>query len=166
MNASSESRSLAAHRPPSLVAQLVVVGEVRDGPLVCIQAGVQARQWPATPPGAVCTAGEDSDSTTVVSAGRERATDRERNRGGAVLTAQQQDVDHLPRGVRAAIAAGQRRPQLIEAAGPAAPVALLGKRHRVLKRTGLAGEQLEVVIELGAGAVLAVQPLMAGDLPA
>ena len=83
-----------------------------------------------------------------------------------MLAAEQHDVDHLPRGVRASVAFDQRRPQLIEAAGPRAAVALLREREGVLEGAGLAGEQLEVVIELGAGAVLAVQPLMARDLTA
>ena len=34
---------------------------------------------------------------------------------GAVLAAEQHDVDHLPGGVRASVALGQRRPQLVEA---------------------------------------------------
>ena len=83
-----------------------------------------------------------------------------------MLAAQQQHVDHLPRGVRASVTVGQRRPQLVEAVGPRAAVAFLGQRDRVLQPAGLVVEQLEVVIELGAGPELAVQPLVAGDLTA
>ena len=82
-----------------------------------------------------------------------------------MVAAEQQHVDHLPGGVRAPVAAGQPSPQLVEALRPAATVALLGQRDGVLKPAGLAMQQLEVVIELGAGPELAVQPLMPRDLP-
>ena len=55
-------------------------------------------------------AGEDRDGAAVVRAGRERAADGQRHPVGPVLAAEHQHVDHLPRGLRAPVAAGQRGP--------------------------------------------------------
>ena len=112
----------------------------------------------------LCTAGEDRDRAPVDRAGGERATDRELHSRGAVVAAEQHDVDHLPSSVRASVATDQSRPQLVETVRPLAAAAFLVKRERVLEPAGLACEQLEVVVELGAGAELAVDPFMAGDL--
>ena len=132
-----------------------------------LQARVQAGQRHGRdPPGALRAAGEDRDRAPVDRAGGERATDRELHAGGAVVAAEQQHVDHLPGGVRASVTVGQPGPQLIEALRPRAAVALLGQRDRVLQSAGLSRQQLEVVVELGAGPELAVQPLMPGDLAA
>ena len=80
-----------------------------------------------------------------------------------MLAAEQHDVDHLRGRVRAPVAVGQRGPELVEADGPGAAVAFLGERDGVFQAAGLALEQLEVVIELGAGGELAVQALVTRD---
>ena len=83
-----------------------------------------------------------------------------------MVAAEQQHVDHLPGGVRASVTVGQPSPQLVEALGPGAAVALLRQRDGVLQPAGLSLKQFEVVIELSAGPELAVQPLMPRDLAA
>jgi hypothetical protein len=114
----------------------------------------------------VGAAGEDRDRAAVDRAGSQRAANRELDLVGALVAAEQHDVDHLAGSVRAPVASGQRGPELVEAGGPSAAAAFLGQRERTLEPTGLARQQLEVVVELCAGAELAVQPLMARDLPA
>ena len=128
-----------------------------------VQAGERRRRGSSA---GLRAAGENGDRATVDRAGGERATDRELHAGGSVVAAEQQHVDHLPGGVRASVTVGQPGPQLVEAVGPGAAVALLGQRDGVLQPAGLVAKQLEVVIELGAGPELAVQPLMPGDLAA
>jgi len=81
-----------------------------------------------------------------------------------VLADQQQNVDHLPRGLRRAVAIGERLPELVKAGRPGAAVALLGKRQRARKPGGLARKRLELVIQPRARAEAAVQPLMGRDL--
>jgi hypothetical protein len=68
-----------------------------------------------------------------------------------VVAAEQQHVDHLMGGVRAPVATCERRPQLVETRGPGAAAALLRQGERVLHAAGLAGEQLEVMVQPGAG---------------
>ena len=83
-----------------------------------------------------------------------------------MLAREHQDIDHLARGLRVAVATGQGRPEFIEAARPRAAVAFLGERQRALQPARLALQQLEVVIKRRAGAESAVQPFVAGDLAA
>ena len=116
--------------------------------------------------GACRAAGEDLDGASVDRARSQGAADGELHPDRAVLAAEQHDIDHLPGGVRASVALGQPDPQPVEALRPRAPLAFLAERDGVLQAARLAREQLEVVVELGAGPELAVQPLMAGDLAA
>ena len=51
-----------------------------------------------------------------------------RLRSAEPLAQIEHDVDHLPGGVRASVTLTKRRPQLVKAAGPRPPVALLAKR--------------------------------------
>ena len=80
-----------------------------------------------------------------------------------MVAAQQHDVDHLPRGIRAPVTIRERGSQLVKAPGPGAAAALLDQRDRMLHAAGLAGQQLEIVIKLRAGPELAVQAVMGGD---
>ena len=148
--------------------ELVVVGEVvRGGPIVRSQAHVQASERRHLHGRGACGAtGKHGDGATIDRARSERAADRQRDTVGPVLAAEQQHVDHLPGGVRASVTVGQPSPQLIEAVRPPATIALLRQGDGVLQSAGLSSQQIEIVIELGAGAELAVQPLMPGDLPA
>src|SRR5690606_2707630 len=104
------------------------------------------------------------DGATVDRAGGERAADSQLDARGPVLADQHQDVDHLPRSLRGAVAAGELRPERVEAVRPGAAVASLRQRQRTGQAPGLALKQLEIVIELRAGAEPAVQALMARDL--
>src|SRR5437764_467142 len=110
-------------------------------------------------------ASENRDGATVDRARGQRAADGELHPGGAVLAAEQHDVDHLPGSIRAPVALDQPGPQPVEAVRPLATIALLAERNGVLQPARLALQQLEVVIELDAGPELAVQPLMPRDLP-
>ena len=73
-------------------------------------------------------------------------------RGRGRARGEQQNVDHLPGGLRAAVssraAVAHRSSKQLR---PAAAVALLGQRQRSGERAGLAGEQLEVVVEAARG---------------
>src|SRR6185437_16169269 len=146
---------------------LVVIGEVWRGTLVRRETRVETgERHRRDVRGARRAASENLDGTSVDRARGQRAADSELDPGRAVIAAEQQHVDHLPRGVRASVALDQPGPQPVEALRPTAAIALLAERNRVLQAARLPLEQLEVVIELGAGSELAVQPLMAGDLPA
>ena len=177
-----------AEDPVTVIADLVVLDErveavIGAGPLIVPPPGraaghsrrcrsVAARRSPASLASISSAAGcgraraadEQRDGAAVVRAGGQRAADRELDLLGGVLAAEQQHVDHLPGGLLAARALLDRRPQLIEARGPVAAVALLAQRERPRERARLAREQIEVVIELGADLMMAVQPLVAGDL--
>ena len=82
---------------------------------------------------------------------------------GAELAAEEEHVDHLPGRLGSPVALVDLLPELIEAGGPATPLALLAQRERALERARLALQQLEVVVEPGGGLVAAVQTRMAGD---
>ena len=83
-------------------------------------------------------------------------------RATGMLAAEQQDVDHLAGGLLApARVLGDLAPQLVEAGGPVAAVALLSQRQRPGERAGLARQQIEVVVQVRAGAVLAVKAFVA-----
>jgi len=83
-----------------------------------------------------------------------------------VVAAEQQHVDDLPGRLRGTDPLLQKRPQLIKAVRPAALLALLAQRQRVLKRAWLVLEQLEVVIQPRRAQLAAPQPRMGSDLPA
>jgi hypothetical protein len=101
-----------------------------------------------------------------VRAGRECAANRQGHLVGPVVAAEQQDVDHLARRLRASVTGGQRGPQLVERGRPGAALALLGERQRVLEPARPALEQLEVVIEPRRGPEAPVQPFVTRDRPA
>ena len=81
------------------------------------------------PPGRVGSACEHRDGAAVVGAGGERALDGELDPAGVMLAAEQEHVDHLPGGLGAAVADGERGPELVEAARPAAAFAFLAQRQ-------------------------------------
>ena len=111
-------------------------------------------------------AGEHRDGAAVVRAGGQRAADGEldpaRARARGRASARRPSAGRPP----SARSALDRRPQLVEAVRPGAALALLAQRAASRQRAGLAREQLEVVIELRAGAEPADQALVAGDLAA
>jgi hypothetical protein len=79
--------------------------------------------------------------------------------------AKHQHVDHLAGGLGGPDLRFDRPPQLIEALGPAALLALLAQRQRGPQRPGLALKQLQVVVKPGADAIATQHAWMAGDLP-
>ena len=81
-----------------------------------------------------------------------------------MLSREQQDIDHLPGGLGRSVALGDPRPELVKAVGPLAAGALLAERDGADQRSRLAREQLEVVIQLGAGPEAADEAVMARDL--
>src|SRR6202167_4993073 len=92
--------------------------------------------------------------------GRERTDDRQLHARRPVLAREHQDIDHLASGLRASVANTQRAPEFVERGRPGATVALLSQRQGALKAAGLAREQIEIVVELCAGPIAAVQPLV------
>jgi hypothetical protein len=145
--------------------RLRAAGRSRRGPGPCVrcEARLEVGQRRRRGVRGLGAAGEDRDRAAVDRACGERAADGKGNVLGAVFAAEQQNLDHLPCGVRAPVAGGERRPQLVEAGGPGATAALLLKRERVLHAAGPALEQLEVVVKLGARAKAAVQALVDRD---
>jgi hypothetical protein len=71
-----------------------------------------------------------------VGAGGKRATNDDLEASGTVLAGEQENVEHLPRGLRGPVALGELPPQLIEASGPAPAPALLVQRERPGERAG------------------------------
>jgi hypothetical protein len=99
-----------------------------------------------------------------VRAGRERAAGGELDPCGPELAAEYEHLHHLAGRLRGADSRLDRVPELVEAVGPGAAFALLAQRERARERAGLDLEQLEVVVQLRAGAEAAPQPLMTRDL--
>ena len=109
---------------------------VGSGRSICLQVPRQVVEA-----GDRCSLGpasEDADGAAVVGAGGERAADGEFDLRGAVLAAEEQDVDHLAGGFRGPVALADARPELVEAAGPVAALAVLVQRERAGQRAGLA----------------------------
>jgi len=109
---------------------------------------------------------QQRDRTTVDRARGERATDRQLDDLRRMVAAEQQHVDDLPGGLRGTQALLELLPELIEALRPAALLALLAERERVLQRPRLVSEQLEVVIQSRGAQLAAAQPRMRRDRPA
>src|SRR5712692_2080229 len=138
-------------RSDSLAEKGVVVGERRLGPVEVAQPLGQLEQRLLRRP--LTASGEQRDRAAVVGASGERATDGELNAGAAELAAQEQHVDHLPCRLGDAVALLERVPELVEAARPAATLALLLQWQRPLQRPWLQPQKLEVVVELGSGLI-------------
>ena len=124
---------------------------------------VEVRQRLGAPRRLLGASGEHRDGSAIDRARRESAANGELQAGWAVLAREHQNVDHLPRGLRRAVALRDRAPERIKAAGPRPAVALLGQRERAGQSPGLAREQLEVVVKDRAGGVAAVQAFVARD---
>src|SRR4051794_30957470 len=87
--------------------QLVVVGEVRGRPLVRLKARRETGERRRRGVRCLDAAGEDRDRAPVDRPCRQRASDGKLDLIGAVIAAQQHDVDDLAGGVRAPVAASQ-----------------------------------------------------------
>jgi hypothetical protein len=117
--------------------------------------------------GAFGAAGENRDGATVDRARRQRAArTASTNWSGPCSRQRSRTSSILPGDVRAQVDGGQRRPQLIEATWPGTAAALWLSASECSSPAGLACEQSEVVTEAGAGAELAVPPLVMRDLHA